>query len=155
MIIQFTLQDLMVFLVCAVAIAAGVILLPILWNIKKVVGIIRPLVEGNQEQIKKTIKTMPVILENAEHISINVKDTTDKLRISVPVLIQDVETATKTVQGSLELAGALVGNLGTGVNDIIASYKKDTADDATGLMAYFPIIKEVLQLILRAFSSDK
>ena len=51
MVIQVTLQDLMFYLFISLGIAAGILLLPILWNIKKVVGIIKPLVESNEEMI--------------------------------------------------------------------------------------------------------
>lgn len=83
MVFQFTLQDLLIFLVCAFGIAAGFLLLSILWDIKKVIGILRPLVESNQELINKTFRTMPGILEDVGQISNNVRETTDKLKISV------------------------------------------------------------------------
>jgi phage-related minor tail protein len=151
MVIQFTLQDLMFFLVCALGIAAGILLLPILWNIKKVVGILRPLVETNQEFIKKTIRTMPGIFENVGQISSNVRETTDTLKISVPVILQEVECVTNSAKGSIGLAGDVVENMGSGINETIAAYKKDTHD----YMAYFHIIEEVLQIIYRTFSSSK
>ena len=81
MVIQFTLQDLMLFLVYSLGVAAGILLLPILWNIKKVVGILRSLLETNQEFLKITIRTMPGIFENVGQISSNVRETTDKLKI--------------------------------------------------------------------------
>jgi hypothetical protein len=128
MVIQFTLQELMVFLVCALTIVAGCLLIPILWNIKKVVGIVRPMVETNQAAIKKSIVAIPGIIENLGQISIDVRETTDKLKISVPILLQEAQGAGGTA---------------------------DAAENATGLMAYFPVIKEALHLILRAFSSGK
>ena len=155
MVIQFTLQGLMIFVVCALGIAAGILLLPILWNIKKVVGVLRPLVETNQESIKKTIKTMPGILENVGQISSNVRDTTDKLKVSVPVILKEVESCTNSAKGSLQLAGAVIENMGSGINETISSYKKDTSEDSSGIMAYFHIVKEILQIIYRTFSSGK
>jgi len=68
----------MFFLFCILGIAVGILLLNILWNIKKRVGIWRTLLETNQEFIKKTIRTMPVIFENVEQISVNLRETTDK-----------------------------------------------------------------------------
>ncbi|MFA4884940.1 MAG: hypothetical protein WC601_04055 [Desulfotomaculaceae bacterium] len=147
MVIQITLQDLMLFLVCALGIAAGILLLPILWNIKKVVGILRPLVETNQEFFKKTIRTMPVIFENVEQISSNVRETTDKLKVSVPVILQEVECVTNAAKGSIEL----MENMGSGIIETAAAYKKDNPD----FMAYFHIIEEVLQIIYRTFYSSK
>lgn len=151
MVIQFTLQDLMFYLVCALGIAAGTLFLPILWNIKKMVGIMRPLVETNQEFIKTTIRTMPGIFENMGQISSNVRETTDKLKISVPVILREVEYVTNAAKGSIELAGVVMENMGSGINETIAVYKKDTPD----YMAYFHIIEEVLQIIYRTFSSSK
>ena len=86
MVIQFTLQELMIFLLCVLGIVAVVLSLPILWNITKIVGILRSLVETNQESINKTIRTMPEIFENVGQISIDVRETADKLKISVPVI---------------------------------------------------------------------
>jgi len=151
MVIQFTVQELMFILVCALGIAAGILLLPILWNIKKVVGILRPLVETNQEFIEKTIRTMPGIFENVGQISSNVRETTDKLKVSVPVILQEVECVTNAAKGSIELAGVVMENMGSGINDTIAAYKKDTY----GFMAYLHIFEELLQIIYRTFSSSK
>ena len=151
MLIQFTLQDLMLFLVCALGIVAGILLLPVLWKINKVVGILRPLVETNQEFINKTIRTMPGIFENVGQISSNIRETTDKLKVSVPVILQEVECVTNAAKGSIELAGAVMENMGTGINETVAAYKKDTP----GFMAYIHIIEEVLQVIYRTFSSGK
>jgi hypothetical protein len=128
MVIQFTLQELMVFLVCALAIVAGCLLIPILWNIKRVVGIVRPLVETNQAAMKKTIGQIPGIVENLGQISIDVKETTSALKTSVPVLLQEVESVAGTA---------------------------DDSGNATGMLAYFPVIKEALHLILRFFSPSK
>jgi hypothetical protein len=151
MLIQFTLQDLMLFLVCALGIVAGIFLLPILWNIKRLVGILRPLVETNQEFIKKTIRTMPGIFENVGQISSNVRDTTDKLKVSLPLILQDVEYATNAAKGSIESAGVVMENMGSGINETVAYYK----NEPSGFMAYFRIIEEIVQIIYRTFSSGK
>lgn len=151
MIIQFTLQDLLVFSACILGIAAEILLLPILWNIKKMVGKLRQLVETNEESIKKTIGTMPGIFENAEQISSNVRETTEKLKVSVPVILQEVESVTNSAKGSIELAGAVIGNMGSGINETVAAYKKETID----FMPYLRILEEVFQIIYRTFSTSK
>ena len=151
MVIQFSLQDLMLFLLCVLVIATGTLLLPILWNIKKVVGILLPLVETNKEIIQKTITTMPQIFENVGHISSNVRETTDNLKISVPLILQEVESVTHATKGSIELASVVMANVGSGINETIATYQKDTID----FVAYFHIVEEVLQIIYRTFSSSK
>lgn len=151
MVIQVTLQDLMLFLVCALGIAAGILLLPILWNIKRVVGILRPLVERNQEFIKKTIRTLPGIFENVGEISSNLRETTDKLKVSVPVILEEVEYATNAAKGSIKSAGVVMENVGSGINEAVADYKKDTP----GFMNYFHGIEEILQILYRTFSSSK
>jgi D-serine dehydratase len=151
MVIRFTLQGLLLFLACALVIAAGILLLPILWNIKKAVGILRSLVETNQEFINKTIKTIPGIFENVEQTSTNVRETTDKLKVLVPVILQEVECATDAAKGSIELAGVVMKNIGSEINEIAVAYKKEIP----GFMDYFHIVKEVLQIIYRAFFSSK
>lgn len=148
MTIQFSLQEFMIFLVCAFGIAAGVLLLPILWDLKKVTGILRPLVETNQDLIKKTMKTMPAVFENLGQISSNVRDTTDKLKISLPVILQEVECVTNAAKGSFEMAGTVMENMGSGINETVAAYKKDTP-------GYFHIIEEILQIIYRTLTSGK
>jgi hypothetical protein len=151
MIIQLTLQELMIFLVCSLGIAAGILLIPILWNIKKMVVILRLLVETNQESVQKSFIKMPGIFENIGQISSNVRETTDKLNIAVPVIIQEVESVTNAAKGSLELAGVVMANVGSGINETIATYQRDTVD----FIAYFHIFEEVLQMIYRTFSSSK
>lgn len=151
MVFQFTLQELMLFLVCTVAIAAGTLLLPILWKIKKVVGSLRTLVETNQEYMNKTIRTMPAIFENVGRISSNVRETTDELNISFPVILQEVEYVTNAAKESIEIAGVAMENMGFGINETIAAYKHDTPD----FMAYLNILEEVVQIIYRTFSSRK
>ena len=127
MIIQFTLQELILFLLGALGIAAVVILLSILWNIKKMVGTLRPLLENNLEAIQTTIGAMPGIIENAGYISSNVRATTDRLKISAPVILQEVEYVTNAARGSIE----------------------------SGLMGYLHILEEVLQIAYRTFVKRK
>jgi hypothetical protein len=151
MVIQFTLQELMIFLVCALGIAVGALSVPILWNVKKIVGTLRSVVETNQESINKTIRTMPGIFENAGQISSDVREATDKLKISVPTILGDVESVTHTAKGSLELAGVVIENVGSGINDTISAYKRETSS----IMNYFQIIEEILEIICRVLSSSK
>lgn len=151
MLIQFTLLDLMIFLVCALGIAAGILLISILWNIKKAVGVLGPTVENNRELIEKTIQTMPVICENFEQISINVRGTTDKLKSSIPVILQEVECITGATKGSIEMASAAIDNLSFEVIGTAASFKKDSSEWTT----YLNIIAEIFQTIYRTFYSSK
>jgi len=152
MIIQVTLQELMILLVSAFGIAAGILLLPILRDIKKVVGILRTMVETNQEAIKKALKVVPEIFENAGHISNNVRETTDNLKTSAPVILKEVESASSSAKESIELAGAIIGNFNSGSNkETTVTYKTDN----TGFMAYLNIFEEILQIVYRTFSSSK
>ncbi len=151
MVIQFTFQDLILFLACTLGIVAGILLLPVLWKINKVVGILKPLIETNEEFINKTIRTMPGIFENVGQISSDVRETTDKLKGSVPMILQEVESVTSAAKGSFELASDVMGNMGAEINGTVVAYKKDTP----GFMAYLHAIEEVLQIIYRTFSSGK
>lgn len=141
----------MLFLVCALGIVAGVLLLPVIWNLKKVVGVLRPLLETNQEYINKAMKTLPGTFENMGQISINVRETTDKLKISLPVILQDVEYTTNSAKGSAQLAGVVMENLSSGINETVADYR----NNSQGIMAYIHFFKEVVQIIYRTFSSSK
>lgn len=151
MVFQFTLQELMIFWVCALGIAAEILLLPILWNLKKVAGSLRTLLETNQEYINKTIRTMPGTFENVEKISSNVREITAELNISVPVILQEAEYITNAARESIEMAGEVMENVGSGINETIATYKKDAQD----YMTYFHIFEEVVQIIYRTFTSRK
>lgn len=152
MLIQFTLQELMLFLISALGIVAGMLLLPILWNIKKIIGILRPQVEASQEIINQSIIMMPGILENVEQISSNVRETTDHLKISAPVILQEVEFVTTAAKGNLALASVMMENIGFGVNTTIAAGCKK---DATVLMDYIHIFEEILQIIYRNYSAKQ
>ena len=61
MLIQITLHDLLILLLCGLGIVAVSILISILWNVKKIVGTIRPLAEKNQAAIDSTLKSLPGI----------------------------------------------------------------------------------------------
>ncbi len=50
-----------------------------------------------------------------------------------------------------KMASDVIENMGTGINETIASYKKDTPD----FMAYLHIFEEALQIIYRTISSSK
>lgn len=151
MLIQFSLQDLMLFLLYGLGIVAGILLLPILWDIKKVIGSLRSLVETNHEIINKSIRTMPGILQNMEQTSSNVKETTDQLKLSVPVILREVEFVTSAAKGNIKLASVMMENIGFGVNETIAVTKQDIS----GVMDYIHIFEEILQIIYRTFSSRK
>jgi len=149
MIIQITLQELMIIVVCVFAVAASLLLLPILWDLKKVVGILRPMLETNQESIKKTIKVLPEIFENARHISKNLRETTDDFKISAPLILKEVESASNSAKESIEMAGVIVEKLSFGSNKVTYN------EDGNGFMSYLYIFEEVLQIVYRTFSSSK
>jgi predicted PurR-regulated permease PerM len=136
MIIQFTVQDLMIFLLLLLGIAAGILLLIVLWKIKKAASGLQSLVETNKESINKTIKTLPGIFDNVEQISSDIKETAGKLKVSVPVILQDVQSITDAAKG-------FIGNE--------TALKKD----APGFMAYLNVIEDVLHIISGIFSSEK
>ncbi len=151
MVIQFTILELMYFLAGVLGMAAGILLLSILWNIKKMVAVVRPLVESNQETINKTIRTMPGIFDNVEQISSDVRETTGKVKISLPVILHEVEGVTFASKANIELAGVVLENVSSGVAGTMAAYKKDVPD----IIGYFHIFEEVLQILYRTFYSKK
>ena len=151
MVIQFTLQELMIFLVCALGIAIGVLAVPILWHVKNTVVTLRSLVETNQESINQTIRSMPGILENAGQISSDIRETTDRFKVMVPTILGDVESATHNVKGNLELASRVIENVGSGINETVSAYKLETA----GILNYFQIIEEILEIVCRVLSPHK
>lgn len=109
------------------------------------------MVETNQEFINESIRTMPVIFENVGHISSNVRETTDKLRISVPVILDEVEAVTNASKVNIDLAGVVMENVSSGITETLATYEKNTSD----FMNYFHIIEEVLQILYSRFTSKK
>ncbi len=151
MLIQFTLQDLLILIAYLVGISAGIFLLVILWNINKTFGVVRSLLEDNQEEIKRTINTIPGTFENLEKISGNVKEASDELKVSVPVIVRDVGSMSKVARDKVELAGAVMDDLGAGISDFCKVYKKEKSD----YMAYFPIFKDVFLTIYSTIASRK
>jgi len=151
MVIQFTLQDLLLFLGCALLAVIGVFLIIILWKTNKVIGTFRSMVESNQDSINRTIRTLPGIMENAEQISSNVKITTDQLKVSGPVILKDAEFVASAAKDGVEIASAAIINVSTGVNDTVDAIKQEAEDFG----AYFHIAAEIIKIIIRAFSSGK
>lgn len=151
MTIQFTLQELFNFLAYVVGISVGIFLLIILWNINKILGTLRTIIVSNQKEIEDTITTLPGIFENTEQITSNVKETTDRLKVSVPAIVEDVEGVSKVTREKIEFAGVVIENVGSGINDVVDVFKKETSEYA----AYYNVLKEVFQIIYRTFSSRK
>lgn len=151
MVIQFTVQDLLLFLGCALLAVIGVFLIAILWKMNKIIGTFRSVVESNQDAVNRTIKTLPGIMENAEQISGNVKITTDQLKVSGPVILKDAEFVANATKDGVEIASAAIINVSTGVNDTVDAIKQEAEDFG----AYFHIAAEIIKIIIRAFSSGK
>ena len=151
MVIQFTVQDLLLFLGCALLAVIGVFLIAILWKMNKIIGTFRSVVESNQDAVNRTIKTLPGIMENAEQISSNVKITTDQLKVSGPVILKDAEFVANATKDGVEIASAAIINVSTGVNDTVDAIKQEAEEFG----AYFHIAAEIIRIIIRAFSSGK
>jgi len=151
MVIQFTVQDLLLFLGCALLAVIGVFLIAILWKMNKIIGTFRSVVESNQDAVNRTIKTLPGIMENAEQISSNVKITTDQLKVSGPVILKDAEFVANATKDGVEIASAAIINVSTGVNDTVDAIKQEAEEFG----AYFHIAAEIIKIIIRAFSSGK
>lgn len=151
MLIQFTVQDLLIFLGSALLGIIGVLLILILWKTNKVMGAFRVIVDSNQEMIKKSLKTLPGIMENTEQISSNVKATTDKLNEAFPGMLKDTEYITHETKNAVEAASSAVMNVSTGVNDTVDAIKQEASDFGT----YFHIVTEIVKIIFHSFSSSK
>lgn len=150
MIIQISLQNLLVVLIYAIVIVAGILVIPILWNIKKMVSTLRPLIEDNKDAINTTIKRLPIITENIEIICTDIKETTGKIKVSVPVILEEVQSVTNATRESMEMASAVVENVGSGINDTI-----DGVKNAPNIMNYINIITDVIQIVVHAFKGKK
>lgn len=151
MLIQFTLQDLLLFLGCALLAVIGVLLILILWKANKVMGTIRTITDANKDSIQKSLKTLPGIMENTEQISSNVKDTTDKLKESVPLILKDAEYVSGAAKNGVEIASSAIINVSTGVNDTVDAIKQEASDIGT----YFHLVTEIIKIIIHSFSSGK
>jgi hypothetical protein len=136
MIIQFALQDLMLFLLFVLGVAVGIVLLMMLLKAKKTIGSLQSMMDTNKESINKTIESLPVILENVGQISSDLIGTADALKVSIPNILKDVECVTHAAKASFADE---------------AAFKKDTP----GFMEYFHAIEEVLHIVARIFPSKK
>ena len=151
MVIQFTVQDLLLFLGCGLLAVIGVFLIAIIWKTNKMISTFKSIVESNQDAVNRTIKTLPGIMENAEQISGNVKITTDQLKVSGPVILKDAEFVANATKDGVEIASAAIINVSTGVNDTVDAIKQEAEEFG----AYFHIAAEIIKIIIRAFSSGK
>jgi len=118
MIIEFTFQELLVFLLCVVGIVAGIIAIPFLLNMKK--------------------------------ISENLKDTTNKLKVSFPAILQEVEHVTDSARGSRDAGERRAwGKVGFGK---FMRLWRTTKKNSTG---YFHLFEELMQLVYGSLTSGK
>lgn len=151
MVIQFTLQDILIFLAAIIGIVIGILLISTLWKVNKVVGTMRSLLETNQESINKSVSAMPGILENVGQITVDARETTGQLKNSVPLILQEVESVTNAAKGSIEMVGSVIENVGTEINHPKGGHK----GDSSGFLPYLHIVEEVLQIVYRIVSSKK
>ncbi len=151
MVIQFTIQEFMYFLVGVLGVAAGILLLSILWHLQKAIRVVRTLIDTSQEDIGKTISTMPGIFTNVEQISSDVRETTDKLKISVPAILHEVEGVTNVSKVNIELAGEVMEKASLGITETITKINDDIPD----FVGYLHIFEEVLQILYRTFLTKK
>ena len=146
--IQFTLQDLLIFSAYIVGIVAGVFLIIALWKIKKVISSIQSLVDSNKEDITKTIKATPSIMDDIKVISTNFKDVSGDLNNSIPAILKNTECITNKAKTSIEMASSVIDNVGSGINDTVDEYK----ESASSIVTYIHIAEEVFQIIYKAFT---
>jgi len=151
MVIQFTVQDLLAFLGGTLLLVIGVLLILLLWKANRVMGTFHILLDSNLEGIKKSMKSLPVIVENAEHISQNMKVTTDQLSLSAPVILKDAEFISGAAKDGVKTASAAIIDVSTGVSDTVDAIRLDVSDFG----AYFHIAEEIIKVIIHAFSSKK
>lgn len=148
---EVTLDSLLIFLASILVLVIGGLLIAILWNVRKVTGILRSLLENNLEEINRTVQAMPNIVENVEQITGNVSETTDTLNASFPEILEDTASITHSAKEAMETTNSVVENLGCGIVDTVTSYKKQEGN----FMPYVHIFEEVLQIVLRVFGPKK
>lgn len=149
--IQFTLQDLMVFFAYLIGIAAGALLIIILWKIRKVLCNVQSLIDSNKEAVIKTVNAIPAVMDDVKHISSNIVDVSDNFKDSVPGLLKDTESIAGSAKASLETASIIIENVGSGINDTVDEYKKNES----GIITYIHIAEEIFKIIYKAFTSKK
>lgn len=151
MLIQFTVQDLLVFVGCVLLGIIAVLLICVLWKANQIMGTVRKSVDANRDAFEKTVQSLPGIMENAEQISKNLKVTTDQLSVSGPVILKDVEYVTNATKNGVDIASSAIINVSTGVNDTVDALKQEASE----LSSYFHLAAEIIKIIIHAFSSGK
>lgn len=151
MIIQFTVQDLLMFLGFTLLAVIGILLILILWKANKVMGTFRALIDSNRDGLQKSIGSLPGIIENADHITQNMRVTTDQLSLSGPVILKDAEFISGAAKEGVKTASAAIVNVSTGVSDTVDAIRLDVS----GFADYFHIAAEIIKIIIHAFSSKK
>lgn len=151
MVIQMTVQEIVIFIACIIGFVAGILLVAILWDIKKIVGVFRPVIQKNKAGLQTAIGMIPVIVQNAAQISSDVKETTEKLKVAVPVILEDAQWVAHATKGSIQLATVAVENVGSGILDTVEAYKRAVPSIAS----YICVVQEIVQIIARMFSREK
>lgn len=77
--ITFTIQDLGIFIGWMLLLAVGVFLILVLWKLFRILGRVQAAMTAHHDDIDRSIKAMPGIMENAEKVTENLKDTTDQI----------------------------------------------------------------------------
>ena len=142
MTIQINLDQLMNGVLILLGLAIGIALLLLILKLLRVLGRVDAILSSNQGSIDTTLKGLPVIVGNAEHITSDVGELTGRLKVSVADIASDAQGVTHIVHEG-------VSSLKDAMENIGAAAASRRAKEQTGNTAAW--LKLILKLIQIAF----
>lgn len=138
MTIQINLDQLMNGVLILLGLAIGVALFLLILKLLRVLGRVDTILSSNQGSIDTTLKGLPVIIGNAEHITSDVGELTGRLKVSVANIASDAQGVTHIVHegvASLKDAASAASRRG----------KEQTGNTA----AWLKLILKLIQIAFR------
>jgi len=148
--IVISLRDLFEFILYLAGVTAGILLIIFLVKSIRTVSVIKSVVCKNEENIHKTLNTLPVILKNISSITEDVKEAISETAPAVPEIVEDLSVMTETVKdGVVHVEDAVKI-----ISDGVASTTNTVRNSAEDILSFFNFARDIIKLIIRVFKKS-
>ena len=138
MTIQINLDQLMNGVLILLGLAIGIALLLLILKLLRVLGRVDAILSSNQGSIDTTLKGLPVIVGNAEHITSDVGELTGRLKLSVADIASDAQGVTHIVHEGV-----------SSLKDAASAASRRAKEQTGNTAAWLKLILKLIQIAFR------
>ena len=145
MTIQINVDQLVNGILILLGVAIGVVLLLTILKLLRVLGRVDAILSSNQGSIDTTLKGLPAIVGNAEHITSDVHELTGRLKVSIADIASDAQGVTHIVHDGVASLKDAVEHIGSSTAAAAHRAKRQTVNTA----AWLKLILKLIQIAFR------